>query len=60
MEVKITLMKKTKTKAHYEGILNAMTDLNSNGTDRTYGTKLRRNDPIQFNVGYNEWLRKMK
>lgn len=57
---------RTDTRAEYENWVNqvpvADDDLRSNGgriPDRTqnYGTWLRRNDPIAFEVGYQEWAR---
>lgn len=54
-----------KTKADYEQYLNAFPvsedDKKSNGgripDQAKYGTWLRKNDPIAFNVGYNERVR---
>lgn len=56
----------TDTRAQYEYWVNqvdvADDDKRSNGGRipdhcQNYGTWLRRNDPIAFNVGYNEWAR---
>jgi hypothetical protein len=52
-----------KTKANYEEWLNELEipfdDLKSNGgriPDRSkYGAWIRKNDPIAFEVGFNEW-----
>lgn len=58
------LKKHNIRKLDYERVLNEMEippdDLKSNGgriSDHTknYGTWMRLNDPIAFNVGYNEW-----
>ena len=45
------------TKQDYEDYLNEIGE-NIQGEDyhKNYGTWLRRNDPIQFSVGYNEWV----
>lgn len=57
---------KTDTKKEYENWVNevpvADSDLRSLGgriPDKTtkYGTWMRRNDPIAFEVGYQEWAR---
>ena len=56
---------KTDTKQAYEQWVNevpvADSDLKSNGgripDSCQYGSWLRRNDPIAFNVGYQEWAR---
>ena len=52
------------TKKEYERYLNEMgvpksDDVEYGGRCRSkdYGTWLRRNDPIAFNVGYYEWVR---
>jgi hypothetical protein len=52
----------TKTKKRYEKYLNQIEcpehDSKSNGgrcNSSKYGTWLRRNDPIAFEVGYSEW-----
>jgi hypothetical protein len=55
-----------KTRKAYEEYLNELgtpdADLYSNGgrvpDGAKYGAWLRRNDPIAFNVGYNEWIYK--
>ena len=60
-------MKQT-TRKHFENYLNEIStpcmDLKSNGgrvpDSANYGTWLRRNDPIAFNVGYNEYEREVK
>jgi hypothetical protein len=52
-----------KTKADYEEWLNELEtpseDLKSEGgripDNAKYGSWMRRNDPIAFQVGYNEW-----
>ena len=54
-----------KTRKHYEEYLNELGisegDKKSNGglipDHLNYGTWLRRNQPVTFNVGYNEWQR---
>lgn len=61
-------MKEALTKAEYVAWLNELPvpddDLKSNGgriPDHTqYGNWLRRNDPIAFQVGYNEWVREIE
>lgn len=58
-------MKTKKTRIDYEQYLNEVgvpeQDKKSNGgripDQRDYGTWLRINDPIAFNVGYNDWCR---
>lgn len=53
------------TKKNYENYLNGFPipedDKKSNGgripDDAKYGTWLRKNDTIAFNVGYNEYIR---
>lgn len=54
----------TKTRLGYEEYLNELgvpdDDLRSNGgripDGSKYGTWMRKNDPIAFNVGYREWV----
>lgn len=56
---------KNATKKDFENYLNNFeipeNDLKSNGgripDNAKYGTWLRKNDPIAFNVGYNEYQR---
>ena len=57
---------KTATRKEYEQWVNSVpvadSDMRSNGgriPDRTqnYGSWLRKNDPIAFNVGFQEWAR---
>lgn len=48
-------MKKKPTRQDYEEYLNEIQSFR--GEHKKYGTWLRRNDPIAFNVGYNEYLR---
>jgi hypothetical protein len=58
-------MKAEQTKNEYEEYLNELEipedDKRSNGgripDHCKYGTWLRNNDPIAFNVGYNEFMR---
>ena len=54
---------RTPTKNDYEQSINELEvpfhDCESNGgripDNAEYGTWLRRNDPIAFNVGFNDW-----
>jgi len=52
-------MKMKKSKQNYEKYLNSVSCPSNENVSRRmsdrYGTWLRRNDPIQFQVGYNEW-----
>jgi hypothetical protein len=56
-----------KTKEKYELWLNrysqeqheiVLADGRPSKRVKKYGTWLRKNDPISFNVGYNEWARR--
>lgn len=59
---------KHTTRKHFEFYLNEMStpcmDLKSNGgrvpDSVQYGTWLRRNDPVAFNVGYNDYKREVR
>lgn len=59
---------KQPTRKHFEIYLNEMStpymDLKSNGgripDSAKYGTWLRRNDPVAFDVGYNEYKMEYK
>jgi len=53
------------TKTEYERYLNEIRKepMQHTGNHKPIihpGTYLRRNDPIEFNVGYNEWVREMQ
>lgn len=52
-------MTKKLTKQNYEKYLNGIgEDIQGEEYHKNLGTWMRRNDPIQFNVGYNEWVQK--
>jgi hypothetical protein len=61
-------MKLKKTRKEYEEYLNEVGIPEHEQTENEgrvpipyeykYGTWLRKHDPIAFNVGYNEWVRK--
>lgn len=61
----MSLIRRKRLRSEYEAFLNELgcsdDDMAPHGRvpasyiDR-YGTWLRRNDPIAFNVGYNEWV----
>lgn len=61
-------MNKPLTKKEYEEYLNELEpppgDVKSEGgripDGAKYGTWMRKNDPIAFNVGFNDWVRDNK
>lgn len=61
-------MSKPLTKKEYEGYLNELEipigDAKSDGgripDNAKYGTWIRKNDPIAFEVGFNDWVRDNK